>query len=92
MSYKRDLAAVSFPYREPLRAFCEDGKNPKQRVVLAVLAGDTVDALKLAKDQRDLVAIYTFLENHMSPTAWGSPLKMARWEIMASARCEGCEG
>jgi hypothetical protein len=80
--YKAELRAIPSPYREHVRAFAEDGKIPTNQLILACCAGDFLNALKLAPDTEDLVAILTFLTNQVPPFAWGSALNMAKWEFI----------
>lgn len=85
-SFQADLVLVPFAYREPLRAYCQEGLIPKQRTVLAACAGDFMGALETIDDPGDLRAILHFLHRHMSSATWGSPLRMANWEYVCTAR------
>jgi len=80
--YRAELRAIPIEYREPVRAFSEDGDIPRDRLVLSCCGGDILQALKLAPDVETLTAIYTFLEHQLPPFAWGSSLAMAKWEYI----------
>ena len=82
MGYSRDLLAVPKAFRDPLRAYVEEGVVPKDRALYAILVGDIARAIEIEDPHSDIGEVLYFLRIHVSHEAWGTPERVQRWVWM----------